>query len=182
MFLCCFSFFKGKGKVTTYWLLGEKKPCVSNNASTSVAVTTANNKVCVNNTQPSIITTTEAAPVYSVSFSTLPVVSSRNGGAAVGTKMAPVTPQKISSIKGTSPSSVTQTTQANSPKASKGANRSPVVTSSVSSKMNNVTSATPSRSNNVSKSNNVPHSPSRNSNVTPAPGVTTPLLSKDINT
>lgn len=173
---------KGKGKVTTYWLLGEKKPCVTNNASTTVAVTTANNKVCVNNTQPAAISTTEAAPVYSVSFSTHPAVSSRNGGAAAVTKMTPVTPHKSSSNRGTSPSSVAQTTQSNSPKASKVVNRSQTVTSSVSSKMNNVTLTTPSRSNNVSKSNNVSHSPTKNSNVTAAPGVTTPLLSKDINT
>jgi hypothetical protein len=117
-----------------------------------------------------------------VSFSTLPVVSSRNGGAAAVTKMTPVTPQKNNSNKGTSPSSVAQTTQGNSPKASKVVNRSQTVTPTVSSKMNNVTLATPSRSNNVSKINNVSHSPTKNSNVTPAPGVTTPLLSKDVNT
>jgi len=173
---------KGKGKVTTYWLLGEKKACVTNNVSTTVTVTTANNKVCVNNTQPSFFTTTEAAPVYSVSFSTPPVVSSRNGGATAVTKMTPITPQKNTSNKGTSPSSVAPTIQGNSPKESKVVNRIHNVTPSVSSKMNHVTLGTPSRNNSISKNNNVPHSPTKCSNVTPAPGITTPLLSKDINT
>lgn len=173
---------KGKGKVTTYWLLGEKKPCATNNASTTAAVTTAHNKVCANNTQPAIFTSSEAAPVYSVSFSTPPLVNSRNGGASAVAKMTQVTPQKNNSNKGTIPSSVVQTTQGNSPKAGKVVSRIQNVTPSVSSKLNNVTSGTPSRGNNVSKSNNVSHSPTKNSNVTPAPGVTTPLLSKDINT
>lgn len=172
---------KGKGKVTTYWLLGEKKPCVTN-VSTTIAVTAANNKVCINNTQPAIFTTTEAAPVYSVSFSTPPVVSSRNGGAAAVAKMTPVTPQKKNSNKGTSPSSVAPTTQGNSPKENKVVNRIHNVTPSASNKMNNVTLGTPSRNNSVTKNNNLSHSPTKCSNVTPAPGVTTPLLSKDINT
>jgi hypothetical protein len=96
--------------------------------------------------------------------------------------MTPVTPQKNNSNKATSPSSVAQTTQGNSPKENNVVNRIQNVTPSVSSKMNNITLGTPSRNHNVSKNINVSHSPTKNSNVTPAPAVTTPLLSKDINT
>lgn len=178
-FRFCFVLFKGKGKVTTYWLLGEKKPAVANVASTAVAMTTANNKNCVNSSPPAVIATTEAAPIYSVSFSSLPVACSRSNGAAAAINT--VTPSKASSNRSRSTSAVAQTAQGGSPKTNSVASRG----KTVSSKTNIVTSATPSRSNNVSMSNSVAHSPSltstKNSNVTPTPSVTTPLLSKDIN-
>lgn len=105
----CLILLKGKGKITTYWLLGEKTPCVSNNMSTAVAATTTNN----------IITTTETAPAYSVSFSALPVPTSRTGSA--------------SSI-------------VSSPKSNKTNSRGNNVAPPASSKLNSVTSANNSNS------------------------------------
>ncbi|PNF41806.1 hypothetical protein B7P43_G02602 [Cryptotermes secundus] len=169
---------KGKGKVTTYWLIGEK-PDVANVSSTAVAMTTANSKNCVSSSPPAVIATAEAAPVYSVSFSSLPVTGSRSNGAAAAINT--VTPSKASSNRSRSTSAVAQTAQGGSPKTNSITSRG----KTVSSKTNNVASATPSRSNNVSMSNSVAHSPSltstKNNTMTPTPSVTTPLLSKDIN-
>ncbi|XP_069679503.1 atrial natriuretic peptide receptor 1-like isoform X3 [Periplaneta americana] len=168
---------KGKGKVTTYWLLGEKKQPTTV-SSTTVAVTTASNSSI--NPPAVMITTTESTPVYSVSFSTPPVTTSKNNNVApttcipsTKTNTSLVTSSNKSNNSATNPSrsnitsTVSQaakpktnnTTQVTSPKTNQ---TNSISTPVASSRSNNVTSAASNKANSVTTST----PPSRNSTVT----------------
>ncbi|XP_021915452.1 atrial natriuretic peptide receptor 1-like isoform X4 [Zootermopsis nevadensis] len=92
---------KGKGKVTTYWLLGEKTPCLSNAVGAAGVANAASSVVAASDAAPA------PAPAYSVSFSALPVLSSRTGSASSpksnksnsrGNNTAPAAAHKLNSV------------------------------------------------------------------------------------